>query len=259
MGKHVDFTKEQLNEIAEKYKSGMPATAIAKEYNVSSQTIRRRLDSMNIESRKTRKYFINEHVFDKIDSSEKAYWLGFILSDGYLNEARGFMRLKLGELDKDHVEKFAKFMGYKDEDNAVKFEYHNITGKKIYYTTINSKYFTKRLVELGVRQAKSANEQWCNEIPKEYIKDYIRGIIDADGYISYKKFDICGSEDVLSHIKVFFKNKYSLTSHDIQDHCNTKRLYMHKLNRESALNDIYYDNAVSLDRKYKIVKENYSN
>ena len=27
----------------------------------------------------------NRHIFDNIDSEEKAYWLGFIVADGYLN------------------------------------------------------------------------------------------------------------------------------------------------------------------------------
>ena len=27
----------------------------------------------------------NRHIFDNIDNEEKAYWLGFIVADGYLN------------------------------------------------------------------------------------------------------------------------------------------------------------------------------
>ena len=32
-----------------------------------------------------RKYQVNEFFFDEIDSEEKAYWLGFIYADGYVN------------------------------------------------------------------------------------------------------------------------------------------------------------------------------
>ena len=35
----------------------------------------------------------NRHIFDKIDSQEKAYWLGFILADGYLNTERHMLRI----------------------------------------------------------------------------------------------------------------------------------------------------------------------
>ena len=48
----------------------------------------------------------NRHIFDEINSSEKAYWLGFIVADGYLNTERGMLRIKLGNIDKHHLEKF---------------------------------------------------------------------------------------------------------------------------------------------------------
>lgn len=48
----------------------------------------------------------NRHIFDEINSSEKAYWLGFIIADGYLNEDKNMLRIKLGSIDKHHLEKF---------------------------------------------------------------------------------------------------------------------------------------------------------
>lgn len=69
----------------------------------------------------------NRHIFDIIDSQEKAYWLGFIIADGYLNVDRRMLRIKLGDKDKNHLEKFIKFLGGNIED-MLKSETHNITG-----------------------------------------------------------------------------------------------------------------------------------
>lgn len=53
----------------------------------------------------------NRHIFDNIDNEEKAYWLGFILADGYLNLDKHMLRIKLGNKDKQHLIKFIKFIG----------------------------------------------------------------------------------------------------------------------------------------------------
>lgn len=36
-----------------------------------------------------RSYALQEDYFDKIDTQEKAYWLGFIAADGCIGEQRG--------------------------------------------------------------------------------------------------------------------------------------------------------------------------
>ena len=45
----------------------------------------------------------NRHIFDNIDNEEKAYWLGFIVADGYLNLDKHMLRIKLGNKDKQHL------------------------------------------------------------------------------------------------------------------------------------------------------------
>ena len=68
----------------------------------------------------------NRHIFDDIDSSEKAYWLGFIIADGYLNDDKNMLRIKLGDKDKNHLIKFIKFLG--GDLSMLKNEIHNTTG-----------------------------------------------------------------------------------------------------------------------------------
>ena len=59
------------------------------------------------------KYKYNKDYFEKIDTSDKAYWLGFLYADGcinryYKNDKLKSMTLELGlsYKDKEHLEKF---------------------------------------------------------------------------------------------------------------------------------------------------------
>ena len=54
----------------------------------------------------------NRNIFNKIDSEEKAYWLGFIVADGYLNINKHMLRIKLGNRDRSHLIKFIKFITF---------------------------------------------------------------------------------------------------------------------------------------------------
>lgn len=225
----IVFSEEEIQQIEKLYLEDKKSlVAIGKLFKVSSQTIGRLLDSRGVPRNPNRKFLIKEDIFEKIDSAEKAYWLGFILADGYLLENRNRIAIKLGSLDGEaHLKKFIKFIGGPEE--MLKTEHHNITGKLMYYVNINSVKMTKDLKDKKVSQRKSTKEEWCEDIPEDYIKDYIRGIIDGDGNINEHDFNICNSEEVLSQIKNYFLKKYDINPNiKILDHCNTKRIHFCK-------------------------------
>jgi len=58
-----------------------------------------------------KKYKVNENYFEKIDTEEKAYWLGFLYADSNVRIHKGrsgILKLKLKQSDKQHIEKFNK-------------------------------------------------------------------------------------------------------------------------------------------------------
>ena len=73
-------------DIIKNYRSGMTAKQIANKYGVSKYTILRRLESCHSPRRSNseanRFYSLNPSFFEKIDTEQKAYWLGFLLADG---------------------------------------------------------------------------------------------------------------------------------------------------------------------------------
>lgn len=62
------------------------ATTIAKKYGLPHTTLIDCMHQIGIEvpNNQNRTKF-NQHVFDIIDTEEKAYWLGFMYADGYID------------------------------------------------------------------------------------------------------------------------------------------------------------------------------
>ena len=252
MGKKIIFSNEQIKDIKDRYSNRESYVSIGQVYNVSNKTIKRVLDNENVQSRGNRKHNYDEHIFDKIDNAEKAYWIGFITADGYVNEDRGFMRIKLQECDLEHLKKFIKFIG--GDEGMIKYEYHNITGNKQYYAEVNGRYFINSLVKLNLRQAKSSGKEQLSPIPKRYIRDYIRGLWDGDGHIEERRLDLISSVEILEFVQNYLKEKCFINKNRILEHCNTYRIYICK-NREIVLKHLYYKKCIALDRKYNLVAQ----
>ena len=51
------------------------------------------------------------HIFEKIDTEDKAYWLGFLYADGSVGSKENKIELGLAEQDLHHIEKFRDFIG----------------------------------------------------------------------------------------------------------------------------------------------------
>ena len=105
------YVKEYLN--------GMSLREIAEKYHISRNNFSKYLKEHNIPIRNqkitSRKYYCNEDFFEKIDTEKKAYWLGFIMADGYVQSHNNGKYLCIGLKieDKGHLEKFKKdIFGY---------------------------------------------------------------------------------------------------------------------------------------------------
>lgn len=125
-----------------------------------------------------RVYTLDQTIFDKIDTEEKAYWLGFLFADGYNNETRGTVVLTLHNQDLDTLNKFTKFMNTnkpigRNTDNSSK-------------VVIESKHISKTLSKIGMIQKKTHVLEFPN-IEKHLRKDFIRGYFDGDGCATYGK------------------------------------------------------------------------
>ena len=182
-------------EIKTMYLDGYSLNDIA---NVAQDTkgvmpLRRRLQDLGVDTSKNMKryrkkisissriYQIDDSVFNCIDTQEKAYWLGFLMSDGYNNENNNCVSLRLHYKDIDVLEKFKEFL---KTDTPIHIYNRNISENKIYCDlTVSSYILSSRLSDLGCVQGKTSILEFPN-IPKYLYSHFIRGYFDGDGCVS---------------------------------------------------------------------------
>ena len=183
------FTFEELKDIKESYLKGESSVSIGKRYGTSHKPILRELHNMGIEvdQKKTvRKYKLNEHYFDNIDTPNKAYILGLLHSDGSNCVNKSTVSLSLQEEDKDILEEIRKEIGsekpleFLDYSNKHDFGY---TYKNQYRLIMFSKHMSEQLSNKGIVQNKSLIIGFPNWIKLDLLSHYIRGVYDGDGSI----------------------------------------------------------------------------
>ena len=112
--KKIVFTDEEIEKIKEMYIDKFLSMAkIGEQFNVSKTVIRRVLVENNIDIHQdNHTYKADYRAFSKIDSAEKAYWLGFIAADGCVYERpnNGSVKLNIHQRDEEILIKLRTFL-----------------------------------------------------------------------------------------------------------------------------------------------------
>lgn len=138
-------------------------------------------------------YNYNENYFNVIDDEHKAYWLGFLYADGYVepiyrkNKIKAF-RIEIGlcESDKEHLQNFLNDIS---SDVPISIRTQVLNSKK--YTTcrarVNNTKICRDLIRLGCTPQKSLTLEFPNKdiVSTEFLRHFIRGYFDGDGCVSY--------------------------------------------------------------------------
>lgn len=126
------------------------------------------------QSQNARKYNINQDYF-KIWSSNMAYILGLWFADGCIYRDRMF-DITLHVKDKYILKKIAKELSY--EGNI-----YDCVDKQAARINFSCVVIYNDIVSLGGKEAKSNDIKFPTTIPKEYLRDFIRGYFDGDGCV----------------------------------------------------------------------------
>lgn len=175
----------------------MSLTKIAKLFNTNRDTLSKHLKKAGYTVvNNQNKLKFNENVFDEINTEEKAYWLGFMYADGYIDsspldpdkKSTYKVELSLSEYDIEHLYKFNKFMQH--EDNNVKVGKVKAKDKEYYRCRwgIANKHLWSSLNNLGCTPRKSLTLQFPNISifsNDNLIVPFIRGYFDGDGCLTY--------------------------------------------------------------------------
>lgn len=222
-----------------------------------------------------KKYNFNQYYFDNIDSPDKAYWIGFLWGDGSIYPERGDFKIELSIKDKSHLEKFKKCLesthpikDYPNYGHGFCKDLKENTSSRFY---ISNKYIVKVLSEkYGIIKNRTDFQKIIENVPQEYYRDLIRGLIDSDGGISFNSnkipceytIHLIASESVLNFVNKWFyeqgitKTYYNQFKRHPERDGNMKNLRITGNLKTLEIGLRLYDNSnIYLDRKKEIVDE----
>lgn len=240
---------------------------IAKELKISWDSVKRDLVSRNIPIVSKRNQYSNGNgikndLFLEIKDSDSAYWLGFLYADGSIRQDRNEIALDLQAKDKKTIEDFHNYCG-----NQNSIRKHNITRNGKTYQSFTSSFSNEQvknnLIKLGCVPKKSLILTFPTEeqVPQEFIYDFVRGYIDGDGYIQYDyikhryRIIIAGTKAFLQGLIT----RLDLFENTSINKDNNSNIYMltisHKDKVYELLSKLYENSKYHLERKYEIFKQ----
>lgn len=209
-----------------------------------------------------RQYHFNEHVFDSIDSPQKAFCLGLLLADGCNHYNSTEVSICLQERDKEVLEMLNEVF---ESNYPLKYyDAHETQSQNTCSLRFNSKYFSDKCNEIGFTPHKSLTLDFPSCVPYEYVGNMLNGYIAGDGWVqkyvigfmSTDKF-CYGAKDYLSDV--------GIDSHvyDLNDHYSEHTKILQISNKKNIIPfvELMCNNcSIFLRRKYeKLIEYNYVN
>lgn len=241
----MKYSNEIIEKIIELRNSGKGVTEIGRILQINRGAVSRNLRKLGYS---TDRNPLIKDIFRKIDTEEKAYWLGFLSADGYVskyNQVEVSLQLK----DIHHLEKLKKFV---NTNTPILVDDHRCR------LLFCSKEISKDLADLGCVNNKSLILKAPTEeqVPNYLIFHYMRGYVDGDGCLCFtektQSFSFTGNKDFIHNILIRLnwdekEGSYSPRGRAFQWTCYRK----HNL---EYLNQLYENCNIYLDRKYEKYK-----
>lgn len=193
-----------------------------------------------------RRYSINKDYFKKIDSHNKAYWLGFLYADGTIVKS------------KNYPNTYSMEMGLKEEDRYILENFKNEVGsdRPIRNVETNGKIYPRLVltcselcldaINKGVLVNKTFTLQFPNRhiIKQDLMSSFIRGFFDGDGCITTKDLKrgtrtatvefVCASESFITGLQCFLKTNLNI---ETALYKKTKTTFRIRINKNRSVCD----------------------
>lgn len=280
-------TYEWLHEAIELYNQGKSFLAIGKQLGIDRKKISKVLNQNGYKTQYSfeerngvhrkkqvwRKYHFNEDYFESIDTEEKAYWLGFLYADGYVNSQKTSFELRVKESDYLHLQKFIDCI---EGDMPIRPTEKKVKDKTYlgWSMQANSKKFKDDLIKQGCTENKSLTIKFPTEeqVPKYLIHHFIRGYIDGDGTYVLKKnvykgkkkttisygisVEIAGTQEFCEgYIKALNLHENKIHPLHSDTTVNSRRILYGGQYGLQIVHQLYDDATIYLDRKYQKIKQ----
>jgi len=198
----------------------------------------------------------------KLDSN-LSYLLGFIQTDGHRSKSTNAIYISLSYKDIDILSKIKEYLHI---PNDIRIRIRDTNFKKQYKSCEFSFSWTYISEIINFIPSGEKSFMICPP-PIEYSEiDYWRGVIDGDGSLGFRYGGrgtmepyislITKSDDLAIAFQEFvFKKYYSKNNSNKNKRDNCYNIALSNVNAQKVVNDLYYNNCFSLDRKIAKAKD----
>lgn len=233
-------------------KEGKSKDAIATTIGVDRRTVLNYEKKTGVKTIKlTRKPNFNYHYFDLIDTEQKAYLLGFVFADGYIESNERCLTFNINKRDIDLFDKISDEVDYKGK-------YSKSSTKNCIRIYLSSVHLVGKLKEYGINRNKTNSLRMPKLDNEDLYRHFLRGYFDGDGHIGKRQCAlVIGSHGFLRDFLSYLNGKFDNEIY----HQTIGAYYRVQLNRRdhNIVEWLYKDNKIALKRKNKAYLENWSN
>ena len=159
------------------------------------ETVYQILEKHKVERREAkRQTYYDETFFEQINTHEKAYVLGLIMTDGNIIKNYNGFEIQLTKEDGYILEKIGDLIGaskthpiQKINCAAKRRQEGFASAKDMERLTVHNKKIASDLKNMGVVRQKTKILRYNNCVPEEFLSSFFRGLMDGDGTIGFSK------------------------------------------------------------------------
>ena len=246
------------------YIGGLSLGQTAKKLSISKRSVQLCVREAGVETRDpilaSRKYTLNDNYFQEITDEERAWWLGWMASDGCL-KGNSTIQLSLAWTDRGHVEKFRTALGathpIRKEERVF-----NGTPSGLAAFRVRSFQMFADLQRHGIHPRKTFTVKPWNG-PEEWLAHYYRGVFEGDGSI-FKAVQhrrgwtiaVAGTLAIVEGFADFVRRQLSIEPGEIRPAGRVFQLKYWRVADVRAVIRLLYDDATCwLERKKATAEE----
>lgn len=246
------LTEEQRAAAVKMYQDGSNLYEVASKFGIDHSSVYHLLKQRNIPRRSHRLAF-DQNFFNRIDTEDKAYFLGYLYADGYHYDKKYVIKIFLHPKDKIILQRFSDMLSYQGE---IKLDRRK-SGREYYGLVLNSKIFSEDCNKLGLtrKKSKTLTLPSFDQVPEHLFHHFIRGYFDGDGWISFGKsraeVGVISSTGFVNSLQTFLREKLGTTG-TVKDHPSKGIKILRFSSRRKIVNFmdwIYSSSSIFLHRK----------
>ncbi|HZT58107.1 MAG TPA: LAGLIDADG family homing endonuclease [Pyrinomonadaceae bacterium] len=257
------LTPEVESFIVEQYRGGLSAGEILKSIPFRTRkTIYDVLEKYGVPKRSGIANYkgFDESVFAVVNSPAKAYWLGVLITDGYVIEGSSNRTPQIGlqMTDRDTVEGFRKFLGLKNP--VLRLEPRSDKHQPMFRAICHSRRMAGDLARQGVIPRKSLHT-YLPILADDLMPHLLRGLFDGDGTVSRRTdgeiiVGFCGSERLVAEVRMWLICRLGVSDNRMHENGAIRFVqWSHRADVRRMARYLYGEADEYLKRKFDLLRE----